>query len=374
MKNIEEHFKDLGEYINEQSFDYELEIASALENCPSRMDAYDLIFSLIFGSFGAMLNTNEEVKKFLDKIHEASNSDNPHDENIIIDFFAKLLKHKGDWMDQVPVLQEDGSIVSQFVNRSAKEISNNVWISDTNTPHRIFWGHDILSFGPDNPFWLEIKQYGFLKGVFQAIRHLLADLCSTQGIPIPTSSWWDYIQEGSDGAKRGNRLLDFCQTYAKDVLCKKERGADNAVFNNLFSIHMQDVLSKGFVNASVGAYCKARSIADEERIEQIRLIAFTSNFLGSSLIGAIKTKIPHVNWVCLAGMTKSVFKLVKTSNKNINSLWCKTETLISETDLLEERVISQQVRLENDIVGLLSKGNNKQRRSNLIDNLGGNKS
>ncbi|SDB69818.1 hypothetical protein [Butyrivibrio sp. INlla16] len=364
MDDFSRNCQELEKYLRNTSFNYKEEMAEATKNCSSKLDVYDLIFGLLFGTLGAVLDTNDKIKDFLDKIHEVSNSDNPSDKNKIIDLFSKILKHKGDWMDQVPVIQEDGRVVSKFVNRNAQEVSKYIWKGSANTPHRIFWGHDIFSLSQDNPFFLEIKQYGFAEGVLQAVRHILADTCSKQGLPIPTSSWWDKV----DGDKRTNGLLDYCQRYADDVLGKKQGGGNNEVFNQLFSIHMQDVLANGFACASVAAYCKARNISDEERKQQIVITALAANFLGSAILGAVDKGIPHINWICLFYLTQSTYKLIKASNKNIDILWCKTEELVAESNRLNESVIKKQRETEQDIKYLLSQPDlREKKRSSLMD-------
>ncbi len=343
MKDIQDNFYELAEAVETDNISFEAEVDYSLDKLPSEIDKYDFVFAVVLGTLGAMLDTNDKVADFLDSIHAASNDVNPTSDNKIVEVLAKLLKHCGDYMDKLPVLQEDGSIVNKFVNRSAKEVAGGVWKGEMNAPHRLFWGHDIFSIGPDNPFALGIKQYGLFKGIIQTFRHLIADTCSKQGLPLPFSSYFDYKK---DGGKRGNHLLDFCQKYSEEVFGKKQGGANNEVFNHIFSIHMQDVIASGFTSAGIKAYCFARDIQDRERVEQMRIIAFGFNFGGSALIGELKTSIPYINWICLIQMFKSIISLLKASNENIKYLEEKTQGIINNTEIL----LKQQNRLDEEIL------------------------
>ena len=176
----------LNSKLAEASFDYEKEVSLAIKTCPSMLDTYDYSFAIVIGILGAVIDTNEKLETFLDQVHQAANSSTKTG-NAFIDFPAKLLHHQGDWIDTVPTMQDDGHVINKFLNRAAKEIKPGIWQGGTNTPHRIFWGHDILSFHEDNPIYISIKQYGVGKGILQAIRHIVADTCSKQGLPIPGS-------------------------------------------------------------------------------------------------------------------------------------------------------------------------------------------
>lgn len=358
----------LEEYISNQSFDFEEEIKKGLKECPSRLDAYDFVFAITLGTIGAFVDTSEKLASFLDEIHEISNSDKPNSENKIIDLLAKLVKHKGDWIDQVPILNKDGTLANKFVNRAAQKVGTGIWDGRGNTPHRVFWGHDIFSLGQDNPFFLSIKQYGLFKGVLQAMRHLLADTCSKQGLPIPTSSWWDSApnEEGSIS----NGLLDFCQKYSEEVFGKKFGGGNNEVFNHLFSIHMQDALTVGLAIAGVKGYCYARDIKDEERILQIQIITLGFEFFGGAVLGGVKTSIPYINWPCFGKMTVSLVKLVKKSNENINELEQKTYMLLLEGDDLRDKEKTLRTDLLDGIKSAVD-SDGKKDRDELIDFLGG---
>ncbi len=343
MIDYRKDYIEIAEIVETDDVSFDSEVNCNLNCISSEMDKYDLVYAIVIGCFGAILDTNEKVAEFLDSIHATSNDSNPGDDNKIVDFLAKLLKHYGDFIDKVPTLQEDGDVLNKFVNRSAEEVSKKVWEGGMNAPHRVFWGHDIFSIGLDNPLFLSIKQYGLFKGIIQAFRHLTADTCSKQGLPLPFSSFFDYKKEEG---KRGSFLLDFCQKYSQEVFGSKQAGANNDVFNHLFSVHMQDVISSGFTAAALKAYFFARDIQDRERMEQIRIIAFGFNFGGSAIIGDLKTSIPYINWVCLIQMFRSIVCLLKASNENIKLLEDKTNAIIKRS----EKYMKEQEKIEKDLL------------------------
>lgn len=314
---------------------------STIVNCTSNLDVYDYLFSILFGICGACITTNDNIAKFLDQIHKSSNSGNMTG-NKIQDFFAKMLNHSGDYIDQVPVMHDDGVITNEFVNRAAKEMGENIYVGKGSAPHRIFWGHDIFSFGKDNPFYLSIKQYGVGKGIIQAFRHLVADTCSKQGLPLPFHSLFDYSKANGNV---GNLLLDFCQKYSQEIFGRKQPGGNNEVFNHLFSVHMQDVGSQGLVAALAIAYFKARGIDDQDRRTQFRIICYSINFYGACIIGTCKTGIPYINWPSLAMVIKQVYKLIRINSKDIKQLQRLTESLVNNGVILEQEVN----KITNDI-------------------------
>ena len=244
-----------------------------------------------------------------------------------------------------------------------------MWEGVGNGPHRIFWGHDIFSISADNPIWLSIRQYGPAKGIWRAVRHLIADTCSKQGLPLPFHSWFDYMAVGKGDGKVGNRLLDFCQQYSQAVLGRKQGGGNNEVFNHLFSIHMQDVLSSGLVAASIKAYQTARGISDEDRLIQIRIIAYAVNFYGSAVIGAVQKGIPFINYPCFAALAKNVVQLIHVSNQDIQRLLCETERIALTGSALERREQAVRRELVESLYGQISGPTNRDRDS-LIDFLG----
>lgn len=348
----------LSQKLETANFNYEKEVADAIVGYPSMLDVYDYLFAIMFGAAGAALTTNEQITAFLNQIHEVSNNDKPSSPNALIEFLAKLLRHHGDWIDTV-----DGK--GKFVNRAAKKIEGE-WVGAMNAPHRIFWGHDIFSISADNPIWLSIQQYGPVRGILQAVRHLIADTCSKQGLPLPFHSWFDYMAVEKGDGQVGNRMLDFCQQYRKDVLGRGQGGGNNDVFNHLFSIHMQDALSSGLVAAGVKAYQTARGISNEDRLIQIRIIAYAVNFYGSAVIGAVQTGIPFINYPCFAALAKNTAQLIRVSNQDIQRLLCEMERIALADSVLEQREQAVHKELVESLYGQISGPVNRD-RDQLID-------
>jgi hypothetical protein len=271
-------------------------------------------------------------------------------------------------------LNKNGQPLKSYITRQAEEMKG-VWDSKDahiTGPHRIFWGHDIFSISGDNPFSLCIKEYGIGRGILQAVRHLIADTCSHQGLPLPFSSRFDYVviendAKGNDVRKVKNHLLDFGQDYSSEVLGKKQAGFNNEVFNHLFSIHMQDILSCGLVAAGIAAYCKGRKIEDQIRCAQMRVIGYMCTAYGSAIIGAVTHNgIPFINWPAFVALAKNVIQMVWISNKEVSAIIAETERLISKREELElqEQCVNQEV-LAN-LYGTLASGNAYEGRNQLI--------
>lgn len=355
--------QQLNKRLESVHFDYEQEMALAIKNCPSRLDAYDLVYSITIGILAAILDTNEKVAEFLDELHRLASLEKVESENKFKELLAKLLHHQGDWMDMVPTDQvnKTGQNLKSFVSRYAKPVSDGLWTSEgvkISGPHRIFWGHDIFSIKGDNPLALLIQEYGVGKGIMQAVRHLVADTCSHQGLVLPCSSFFDYIEVSLDGAgneiqKAKNKLLDFCQQYSSEALQRKQPGLNNEVFNHLFSIHMQDVLSTGLVAAAISAYGKGRKITDETRKVQMRVIGYMGAVFGSAIIGAAKYGIPYINWPALFSLGKNTMQMIHITNKNVQAIMLETERLLDEGQRLRTREQNLHNELLDDLHSVL---------------------
>ena len=298
---------------------------------PSMLDKYDLLFCFTFGVLGTIINNSQKIDDFLENIHKDSLITNPKT------FFGKLLRHGGTHMDKVPT--PNGK---KYVNRLAKlDKKSGLYIPEGGLggPHRIMWGHDILSFGPDNPIMLMINQFGFGKGIIKMFQHLIADTCSTQGLPIPGHSFFDFIFMKSNGNKQlGNRLLDFCKKINNEV-GNSNNGVDNKAFNQFFSIKAQDVMAKGLTFGLCMAYMAARGIKDKLRRTQIQLIATMVNFVGTVVWGIAKYGVPTVNWIALGSMVKLTVQLCVNSYGVTMSLQRITTEIVASNVALERRVL-----------------------------------
>ena len=296
--------------LESEHIDFEKLIAKEGLKIPSNLDACDLAASISFGIIGTVINNSKKVSEFLQKIHnDASTPDTPNT------LLGKLLRHSGDHMDKVPGER-------------------------TKYPHRIMWGHDIFSIGPGNPFYLLIKQYGVGRGLLQAFRHLIADTCSRQGLPIPGHSFFDNLEKLSDGKETmGNRLINIANKINTEVgNSNSGSNVNNEAFNSLFSVHMQDVTAKGLTWGLTKAYIMARGVKDEIRITQLHLIATFVNFYGTTFWGVFKTGVPKINWILLVSLVKLTAQLYIKSNRETKALQQITTGIIESNIELERRV------------------------------------
>ena len=367
METHLEELNNIEQALLSNNFDYEKELVEAIKNDPSQLDKYDLIFAITFGVIGATITTSDAIQKYLDEIHKLASNEHVKDADGLQKLLGKLLNHKGDWMDSGEKYYENiiqkPEYINKFINRDGSPLGRKLG------NHRIFWGHDIFSVGADNPFFLSIKQYGLLRGIFKAFGHLIADTCSIQGLPLPGHSWFDYTDSNGE---IGNKLFDFCQKYSDEVLKGGDKisGADQ-VFKHMFSIRTQDAISQGLTTALSAVYLKARKIQDDIRITQFKLITSFVNFYGGCIIGTIKTGIPYINWPVAGVLIKNNIQLLYLSNQETRRLLIGTFLITNEGDSIEmhEQRIHQEV--VNDLFNTLSQNKN-QKIYSLIDYLGGN--
>lgn len=318
----------LQDKLKSEKLDFECLVAEAVRNISSNLDKYDLLFSITFGIVSALITTSGKIDEFFNSIHEDASLDKPQK------LLGKLLHHAGDYMDKVPVPAENGTVkkyISRFNDKSPG-------------PHRIFWGHDIFSFKKDNPFYQLSNEYGVLKGILQALRHLFADTFSKQGLPMPFSSFFDYTNTVDGEVTVGNRLLDFCRNFEKEIGKKwglDYSNFDDPAFSHMFSIHFQDIVSQGLAFALTRGYFRARSITDKMRRIQFTLICYSVNFFGSCVIEAAKSGgIPYISWPALAAVIKELCKLCRTSNRETKALMKITAGLVERNKELEKRVMA----------------------------------
>lgn len=361
VDNCFEQLNDIENKLLAADIDYEKEIVAAIENNPSQLDAYDLAFSITFGVIGATITTSKAIQEYLDEIHKLSSDINVEDADWFQKLLGKLLYHKGDWIDQgenyYKELIKNPKYIMDFTARDG---------GVNHGPHRIFWGHDIFSFGKDNPFYLSVKQYGLLKGIFRAFSHIIADTCSTQGLPLPGHSWFDYKTENGIS----NHLLDFCKKYSKEVLGNAQGGANSDVFNHFFSIHAQDVASQGLTTFLSTVYLKARGITDKMRCCQFRVVSSFVNFYGGCIIGTIKSGgIPFINWPAAIVLIKNNIQMVYISNKETRELLFKTELIVDEGAEIICNAGKLDEQITNDLFHTLN-GTINQGRDSFIQFLG----
>lgn len=280
-----------------------------VQNISADIDVYDFLFGVLFGVIGATVSSSEKIKALFDGIHIDSSS--AHPSNVL----GKLLQHSGDPIDKIE---------GKFIKRDGTSADLMF--------HRLFWGHDPLSFGSDNPFNLMVQNNGILAGIFLAFRHLIADTFSKQGLPIPGHSFIDF--QNPDTGKLSNYLTDISRECASNNRIKSQD-----VFSRMFTVRAQDIMAQGSVWAVCEAYFKSRNINDRTRMRQTKIIAYSTSFFTHAGIGAIRQGgIPYINWIALGQLIKEIAGLFIDSYEEIRTLERITDSIIEYNDGLEKQI------------------------------------
>ena len=307
----------------------------------AELSAVDYSFAMLLGFVGALITSGKNVEIMLDKLHQIASEAPKAGDDISKKIIKFLMGHHGDYIDSVPVEDINGT-ARKFVTRQAQESGNTYIMNGSSTgPHRIFWGHDLLSLSKDNPFLIMQKQLPGIKGIVQVFKHLTADMFSKQGLPIPTSSWWDYSYTNEKGVKKvGNKLLDYCNNLYKNIERKdkiKVTGANNDIFNHMFSIHIQDIGTQKLGTVLCDRYLSYQKISNKVIQHQFKLIFSAVLFYMNSLFGAIKYHIPYINWPAGLMMIKELACMLCGSNMETRRLQKVTDNLLKQTEVLERR-------------------------------------
>jgi len=266
---------------------------------------------------GVFIATNEAFGQYLDQIHKAaSGASGEYDK--FQSFLGNLLHHEGDHIDMIE---------RPFKDRNG---GNAYCIF-----HRLLWGHDIFSIQGDNPFTLMFKQKG-LGGILQAVRHLLADTASKQGLPLPGSSFFDVV---TDENKTSNYLIQIAQQLSEETTGVKTSAQE--IYSHMMTIRAQDVTAGVVVKLVTELYFKLRRIDDDIRRSEIRLIAYSVNFLGEAVVGCIRQKgVPYINIPLAGAMATSFAQFCHYNNKEIRKLTATTKSLhnqVEEVQYIAER-------------------------------------
>jgi len=300
--------------------DFSIIDINLVEKSESTLDAWDYCYSLAIGIAGIFVSTNEKFSQYLAEIHNVA-SGNSGNYDIFQSFLGDKLFHKGDQID---------SIEFPFKNRN-----------DTNAYaifHRLLWGHDIFSIGKDNPFYLMFKQNG-LSGIFQAVRHLLADTASRQGLPLPGSSFLDMVNEDN---KTSNYLIKIAQQLSEENSGIKTNAHE--IYSHIMTIRAQDIAAGVVVKVMSELYFKIKKIDDDIKRTEILLIAYAVNFFGEAVIGCTRQNgVPYINIPLAVAMVTTFVKFCQLNNKEINQLSAITNKIIAKTEI----IVCEQEMLNN---------------------------
>jgi hypothetical protein len=261
----------------------------------------DISTMVIVGLIGAVITNSEALKHFLDDIHSDSSLSTPNT------LLGNVLHHKGDAIDHV----------------TRKE---------TFAPylHRLFGGHDILSFKGENPINLLTKQYGIMGGIIQAIRHLASDTFSKEGLTLPGSSFLDFTREG----KISNHLAEWAQYSSQGTKLTPVEA-----YSELFTIRMQDIGATTVTIILVKLYEKIAKIESKIAICQLKIIALLTNIVVSAVWGAVKHGgVPKISIPTIAALIKEVVAFFVLNYKELAELENKTSVLIQKGDILQAEV------------------------------------
>ena len=299
---------------------------SVVEKSPSSLDAWDYCFSIAIGMACATITTSEQLEIYLARIHQAA-SGSTGDYSKLQVFLGKLLFHQNDAIDKI-------STQKHFIDRNEDPADVGY--------HRLLWGHDIFNTRNDNPFKLMITQHHGLSGILQAVRHLLADTCSKQGLPLPGSSYLDYHNE--DTGRISNYLIKISKDLSKESVGNMRNA--NLIFAHMFTVRAQDILGGGAIAGFDALYFKLRNIENDVRKAQFRLISYAVSFFGEAIIGASRQGgIPYINPALAAAMFKNLVQLYYFSLKETRQLGEHTNVLIERNKELEYEVNKTQEKM-----------------------------
>ena len=302
--------KSIEQSIEETGIPLDIDITT-LEKSESTLDGWDYCYAIAIGLAGVLITSNEQLAQYLDGIHKASNEVSGE-----FDFFqtalGKLLHHKGDYIDLF-----NGT----FKNRAGEKAYGLF--------HRLLWGHDIIGIGKDNPFYLMFQQKGMF-GILQAVRHLIADTTSKQGLPLPGSSFFDYTK---DNGKISNHLIEVAQKLSTEAYGNKARAHE--IYAHMATIRAQDIAGGVVIKVLSDIYIKARKITDDIRSTQIRLVSYAIAFWGQAVYGCIKQQgVPYINLPLAVVLGSTFAKFCYYNNRDLKCLSAVTDGIISTNDAL----------------------------------------
>jgi len=305
-------------------------------------DTYDLGFCVIIGCLGGMFNTSEEVKSYLSKIHDDASDKSPKT------LIGKLLHHKHDPID-IP----EGS--NRFIMRNSEA-------GVAPGFHRLRWGHDILSIDNDNPFELMIEKHGILKGILSTSQHLIADLFSKNGMPLPGSSFADFIDLDGDGK---NWFQEFSRQAAKGTNVNMI-----TAYQDLFTVNAQDLSTYGTIKALHLTYVKSRGIDDAVRNKQILLLSYFFAFYTAVGKNYASKGIPYVNWPILGGMILTFCSFIIKSYAAIKELEEITQSLQAKNESLRQEIFQygETLKTHDDAIKYIEELNNTERGYHRFNN------
>lgn len=294
----------------------------------SDLDGWDFVAASVLAIASTVLGTSEKFAQWLNGVHDAASGAGGN-ADIVQSALGKLFAHKGDAMDwMVPRGKNETETYRLF--------------------HRLFFGHDPLSTAGlgkdigrrvDNPFLLMFNQEKVdgknlgMRGVIQAVRHLIGDTFSKQGLPLPGSSHLEYDRMTPNGERPWNYLIDISQRLSEETTGNKAMA--EPLYEHLFTVRAQDLAGGTLVCTATEIYLKARNISDGVRKAQVRLLSSAMAFYLQAIAGAVKQNgVPYINAPLGAAMAMAMGDLLIKSNLETYRLGKETRRLEGETDRL----------------------------------------
>ena len=278
------------------------------------LDLGDFCMAFASGLANVAITTTEGAEKWLSSIHDAA-SGKTGEYDLVQKLLGKAFYHKGDALDVFA--PGEG-----FIGRNGEA----AYVAF----HRLLFGHDPLAIGkgimPYNPFEIMFEQDG-VKGIPKAVRHLVADTMSKQGLPLPGSSYLDTDLDG----RPWNQIIDWVQELSIEAFGNKSEA--QAIYSHLFTVRMQDIAGAGLTAALLKAYEKGRGITDPVRIAQLELLGIAIAFFGQAAVGAVKQKgVPYINNVMIPQLAAAYIALLRSSGKRTAMLRAVTYELEGDAE------------------------------------------
>jgi hypothetical protein len=277
----------------------------------------DFMVACLIGLIGGFVSNNSALNTVLRAIHDGPRKVGIDENSVlypILDKLNKFFTHGGDWIDQ-PVKG------AGYIGRNGEKVPIYA--------HRIRWGHDVFSISGDNPFALSMEQYGRLRGILKAIKHLTADTFSSQGLPIPFHSYFDTASS--------NLIEEWIKKLASvSVGVPQSPGRFSFVLRKVFSINAQDVVASTLIVTLANLYVKFKPLDYALRAKSFKLTSYTISFLTNLGYNLIVYRVPAVNWALIPAILKEILSLYGEKHKVGKEISERMELLLRMTNDIEE--------------------------------------
>lgn len=294
----------------------------------STLDAWDYCYAIAIGMAGVFIHTNEALAKYLNRIIMAAGAAGSQ-----VLMFQSFL---GDRLFPGDALELLEGPLESIGEGSAFGVFN-----------RLLWGGDGLSsVGQDGPFALMLEQRG-MSGILGSVRRMLTDTAAKQELPVPTGS-------ADENISTPDYLADVAQR-----LSQREVGQISGIQPpppQMLTFSAQDVTAGVVVRLVSELYFSLRGIEDRIRKTEIRLIAYTVNFLAEAVIGCVRQNgVPYISIPLAGAMAVCFARLCYYNGEDIRRLTANTTALHAHTERLgrqtaQDKGLLQENRCSDDYI------------------------